>query len=182
MSKRLSLILDACVLLNLLATKIAEDVLRAAAQTAFICVLVEAESLYLRNENDLNELEPVDLKPLIEAGVLQLCDVESEEEEQLFVNLAGKLDDGEAMSLAIALNRGWSCSTDDKKARRIFLENTNDEQLLLGTSDLIRNWAEFNQVATKDVKAVLELIALKSRFRPPVSDRNYQWWNDTMQS
>ena len=180
MSYRVSLIIDACVLLNLLATNLIKEILEVASQKSLVCTLVKAESLYLRKENDPTELEQIELQPLFDAGILHLCQTESDEEDQLFVNLAAKLDDGEAMSLAIALNRRWHLSTDDKKARRIFVENSDDEQLLIGTSDLVKEWADSKSISNDDLKRILQQIEQKARFRPSLSDRNYQWWNDTV--
>ena len=47
------LILDGCVLLNLLATGLVEQILKCAAKSALICVLIETENFYLRNEADV---------------------------------------------------------------------------------------------------------------------------------
>jgi predicted nucleic acid-binding protein len=44
---------------------------------------------------------------------------ESPEEDALFVQFAAKIDDGEAMTLALCVSRGYAFATDDRKARRI---------------------------------------------------------------
>ena len=75
----------------------------------------------------INENESVDIDDLISRDVIQICNCDNAEEQELFVNLAASLDDGEAMSLAIALSRNWHLATDDKKARRIFKENNSND-------------------------------------------------------
>src|SRR5439155_29311 len=53
------------------------------------------------DENKLVKTE-IDLDPLIKAALLNECDLEGEEETDLFVQMAIKLDDGEAACFAIA--------------------------------------------------------------------------------
>ena len=174
------LIIDACVLLNLIATGIVEKILSVIAQNSVICILVKDESLYLRKEEDINENESVDLNYLTENKVISICDFESEVESELFVNLAVSLDDGEAMSLAIALSRNWHLATDDKKARRIFSENAQNNKLLISTSYLIKEWAENENIDDVAIKPILLKVERKASFRPPKSDINLQWWNDIL--
>lgn len=180
MRNRKNLILDACVLLNLLATGEIERILKIAAQASMICVLVQGESLYLRNEADVNETIPIDLEGLIENRIINSCDLETDDERQMFVNLAIKLDDGEAASLAIALLRNWHIATDDKKARKIFVENAKSEQQLTATSSLIKEWAEKEKIDAKTLKAVLMKVEVTAHYFPSSSDPNFQWWNDIL--
>jgi predicted nucleic acid-binding protein len=171
------LIIDACVLLNLIATGIMQEILSVIAQNSMICVLVKDESLYLRKEDDINENESVNIDELINQGVIQICDCETAEEQELFVNLAASLDDGEAMSLAIALSRNWQLATDDKKARRIFKENNLNNDFLISTTDLIKVWAESENISDDIIKSILLKVERKASFRPPKSDINLLWWN-----
>lgn len=180
MKQRNYIILDACVLLNLLATGILEEILSLVAQRSMICLLVKDESLYLRNEVDVSENEAVELIQLVQNGILNICDFESDVEQELFVNFAVRLDDGEAMSLALALSRNWHLATDDKKARKVFIENNPDNQFLISTSDLIKEWAISTSADNIEVKNVLVRVERKARFRPPNSDVNLQWWNDIL--
>ena len=180
MNQRNYLIIDACVLLNLIATGIIDKSLTVIAQNSMVCVLVKSESLYLRKEADINENESVDIDDLVNQGIIQICDCEDAEEQKLFVNLAASLDDGEAMSLAIALSRNWHLATDDKKARRIFSENAQNNNLLVSTSDLIKEWAENEKIDDLAIKPILLKVERKASFRPPKSDINLQWWNDIL--
>ncbi len=50
-----TIILDACVLINLLASEEAEDILRATGKECRICVVVEKESFYLRPDDPQEE-------------------------------------------------------------------------------------------------------------------------------
>jgi len=142
-------------------------------------VVVEKESFYLRPDDPQEELfDSIKLDPLISSGILTICDVEGTHEATLYVDYAGQLDDGEAMSLAIAESRGYSLATDDRKARRIFLEAVGDSKKLISTSDLVRNWAETQSISAARVKAVLNGIRSRANFFPPRKDPNNTWWNN----
>lgn len=171
-------ILDACVLINLLASGEVEGILRAAARDSFICSAVEGESIYLRTEDPAAPLEAVDLGSLVASGLLTVCRLEGASEAELYVDYAGALDDGEAMSLAVALSRGFILATDERKARRLFLEAAADPLRLVSTSDLLRSWAEAEAARGGRLKEALLRIEKRARYQPPVTDANHQWWVD----
>lgn len=173
-------ILDACVLINLLASGEVEGVLRAAARDSFICTAVEGESIYLRTDDPKAPLEHIDLRPLIGSGLLIVCSIEGSTEAELYVDYASALDDGEAMSLAIALSRDLVLATDERKARRLFNEAVGDSARLTSTSELLRCWAEDEGVPTDILKTALLQIEKRARYQPPASDANYQWWADAI--
>lgn len=174
-----TIILDACVLINLLASEEAEDILRSTGKECRICVVVENESFYLRPDDPQEDsFESVKLDSLIKSGVLSLCDVEGAQEATLYVDYASQLGDGEAMSLAIAESRGYILATDDRKARRIFLESVGDSGRLTSTSELVRNWADSQSVPPAKLKSVLLSIQHRANFFPPRKDPNFTWWNN----
>ena len=171
-------ILDACVLINLLASGEAEGVLRAAARDSFVCAAVEREAVYLRTDDPNSPLELVSLAPYFGAGLLTVCDVEGAAEMGLYVNYAADLDDGEAMSLAIALARDFILATDERKARRLFLEAARDPGRLVSTSELMRAWVEGASVPAERLKSALLRVESRARYQPPPTDANYRWWAD----
>lgn len=177
MVNRDSLALDACVLLNLLATGVVDQILAPAAQRIFVCDLVRDESFYLKNDDGSDEPVLIDLQTYFDQKIIHLCSLENALERQAFVDFAAQLDDGEAMTIAIALSRSMFLATDDKKARRIFRENTSHGGTLLSTSDLVREWAETNKRSFIEIKSILIRIETIARYFPPQSDNNYGWWN-----
>lgn len=172
-------ILDACVLINLLASGEIEEMLRAYASDTLICTAVEGESIYLRTDDPKTPFVPIDLGPLIASGLLTVCRIEGDDEAELYVDYTSVLDDGEAMSLAIALSRGFWLATDERKTRRLFLETANMSDHLTSTSALVRRWAEDNAIPIDRVKAALSNIEKRARYQPPTTDANYQWWMDS---
>ncbi len=171
-------ILDACVLINLLASGEIEGILHVAARDSLICSAVEKESIYLRTDDPHTPLELIELKPLIDSGLLTICHIEGAHESQLYVDYASALDDGEAMSLAIALSRGFIPATDERKARRLFSEAAGEPWRLTSTSALVRQWAEAERIPVSRLKAGLLRIEQRARYQPPVNDTNHRWWID----
>ena len=81
------------------------------------------------------------------------------------------------MSVALAVARGYHLATDERKARRIFLES-GAALRLSGTSNIIKEWTEIEQISRERAKSVLLSVVHKARFLPSTSDENLQWWND----
>jgi predicted nucleic acid-binding protein len=171
-------IVDTCVLINLLASGRIEEILRATSKAHVICPIAAAELIYLRSDDPRNPRERVDLDPLIDNGTLAICDIQGQTEDMLYVNYASLLDDGEAMSLALAISRGFHLVTDERKARRLFMAAANDSKRLVSTSELIRGWAEAEGIERRQLSEILNLIYNRARYHPPATDVNYRWWFD----
>lgn len=172
--------LDASTLLNLLATGEAESILRALVVSKFVCSAVAGEVLYLRSTNPDDAPEQVSIDPLIEAGLLTAAKPESPEEEAQFVDFAATLDDGEAMSLAICVCRGYVLATDDRKARRI-AEALSTPVPLLATSELVSQWAQKHSVVSARIQEVLTAVDLRARFHPWQGYPLRDWWLKILQ-
>ena len=167
-------VIDTCVLINILATGRVTEIVRVIAPTLLVCPAVAEESLYLRPFEAEGRPEPVDLRKLIAAGILTPCQMEEGTEVDLYVAYAEDLDDGEAMSLAIAQSRNLALATDERKARRLARENA-PQLSLISTTEIIRAWTEGKDPS--DVTAVVHSILTRARFRPADSDPLALWWN-----
>ena len=91
-----------------------------------------------------------------------------------YVAYAEDLDDGEAMSLAIAQSRNLALVTDERKARRLARENA-PELSLITTTEIIHTWAHGKEPS--EVTAVVHSILTRARFLPADSDPLALWWN-----
>lgn len=169
-------LLDACVLLNLLASGEIESILSASRIRWCICPAIESEVVYLRSEDSNRPPEPADLGPLLRSGALHTCHLETDHEKRLYLDYAAELDDGEAMTLALTESRSHFLATDDRKARRLFLENVRAPERLLSTSDLIRSWSRSLTIPRSRVRQILLRIGARARFIPGTDDPNYKWW------
>jgi predicted nucleic acid-binding protein len=167
-------VLDTCVLINLLATDRIVEIVQVVALTCLVCSAVCGESLYLRPMEADAKPDAVDLRSLLESGVLTVCTIEGSREEEAYVNYALELDDGEAMSLAIAQERKYALATDEKKARRIIGESAPD-LLILSTPEIIRTWAEGRDKV--EIADAVRSIQMRARFRPSDADPLAGWWD-----
>ena len=161
--------IDASTLLNLLATDRIEQIARSIADTCLICAVVEKECLTLRSA-DGSRVEPVTIDPYIASFTLTRCEM-NEAEADDYVTFSASIDDGEAMSLAIARARGYSLVTDDRKARGFAISAGVS---VYGTTTILRYWADENAVA--DVGQLLGAIERRARYRPPDDDPHFSWW------
>jgi predicted nucleic acid-binding protein len=142
---------------------------------------VVQETLYIRKydeeeENRLVEAR-IDLTPIVRDGLLHLCDLQDQAEIALFVQLATTLDDGEAMSIAIAKTRGWGLASDDRKARRLAAQLGVS---VLTTAEMVKSWSENTSAADNDVTQVLQNIQTFARFIPHKTMPLHRWWLDAI--
>lgn len=165
--------LDACVLLNLVASGRPIAEFAAAADVRFVVVRqAEREVGWLDPEDPEDPREAIDLEPSVQRGEVQrvvLADVELPR----FVALARALDDGEAATLAIAEARGFAVATDDRKARRI-LTTLDPQPAVTSTAAIVRAWASNRGDA--EVRECLRLIQRRASFLPPKNDPDGDWW------
>ena len=138
--------------------------------------VVVREALFIRHIVDGEfERERVNLFPLIESGLLTVVQADNEEELLTFIDLAVDLDDGEAMSAALALNRNWVLVTDDRKAERLLEGRVQ----LRPTLAVIRDWAEAHQITNDELR--IALIGVDQRgYRPAGSHSHRDWWESVM--
>lgn len=172
------LLVDACVVINIEATSRFDDIARARGEQFVVVRQAIAEVGSLRAEVDgaVEEIL-IDLTPHVAAKTLSIADLVPAE-FPLYVNLARDLDDGEAASIALAVNRGLRVATDDKKARRVCREQGLDEPVR--TSEILREFCDQNALRDKDVSDILRRVRDFASFLPPRSDPNYQWWTTNL--
>ena len=94
------------------------------------------------------------------------------------VNLAAVLDDGEAVTGAIAVHRNWAIATDDKAAIRVFNQMAPQLQIIT-TPELIKYWAEKCQPSAQTIHNCLQNIEVGARYRPGRQHPLYTWWQDS---
>lgn len=171
------ILLDSCVLLNLLSSGRIEEIVDSLDGTIYVCAEVQRESFYIVEDEETTEVIPIDLEPFVTSGLFTQCDIKGHMEAARLMEFSQLLDDGEAHTLSIAICRSYAVATDDKKARKIFRANSESSKLI-STSDILRNWAERNSIPDDVLRDVLVNIERKARFTPPSSDSNAKWWND----
>lgn len=138
-----------------------------------------AESLFIRVTGDKGDdkRELIEPKPYIDESLIRLVEVGGADEAELYVRLAGDLDDGEAMALAIGKLRGWTVATDDRKAKRF----SGDLGVpVVTTPELMRQWAKASKMRPARLKALLSNIQSGARFAPAEDAPGYDCWTDAV--
>ena len=108
-------IIDACCLINFYASTFLESILKTLPLKFYIVEHVKNESLYIRKPDESErgfDYEPINLDQYYKSNLLKVVSLETESEKNLFINLADQLDDGEAATFAIAINRKMQVITD----------------------------------------------------------------------
>lgn len=169
-------LIDTCCIINLCAIQRSPSELFAEFPFDWkIAKTVAQEEVSIRPHASAarHERQKIDLRPCFNSGVFDLCAADSPEETALYVQLATEIDDGEAMSLAIASSRGWSLATDDVPARAAAAKLKVKTYC---TPQLLRMWVEANKVSVVEVAAVIERIEQLARYVPRKTLPEARWW------
>jgi hypothetical protein len=174
--------IDACCLIDLLASGHAEAILRACQYTWHLPAAVQAEVRYVRQPDPAQAgqlvLVEVDLDPLIKLGVLSPCQPDNDQELDRFTQYATQFrSDGEAMCVALAESRGWTIATDDRKAIRVAGQAG---LTVLSCPQMMRHWADVAKPDQTVLAKALRNIEVFAQFRPNPSLPDYQWWLDNV--
>ncbi len=175
-------VIDACCLIDLLATGQVEAILRTAGFHWHLPTAVESEVQHVR-QYDLTQAGrfvkiAVDLSPLKSSGVLQTCVPATQFELDRFVHFAAQFrSDGEAMCIAIAEQRSWGIATDDRKAIRVAQQGG---LAVISCPEIMKRWADATGPDQASLCKVLQNIQVLSQFKPNPSMPEYQWWVDEL--
>jgi predicted nucleic acid-binding protein len=156
---------DSSVLLNLLAADCLAEIAAGLRWQIAICPAVRDEAKKLR-DTVTGDMVPVDIAPLIALGLLQVLELEGDEEQVLYVEQAIVVDDGEAMSIAIAASRGLELAIDDKQATNHVLR-AFPKMKLWTTPDILKHWMDTAVISAERSREVIRLIETRARYFPP---------------
>lgn len=152
------LFVDACCILNILATGRARElVAELGFRTCFVADAVVDETLYLEDR-------AIDFEELAAVG-LTVTTALTQEEKQLYVELSAALDDGEAMTCALAVCRAGLVATDDRKAIRVLSQLAPDVPTLT-TPGLMKRWSEEGGIEPEILGELLNRIQTIANFVP----------------
>lgn len=171
-------LLDACAAINLYACRHMPDILRAVPSRCAIVERVQRESLYVRRGgggDDARDLEAIDFTDLIAANLLQVIHP-TDEELGAFIDLTMRLGDGEAMTVAVALQRGYAVVTDD----RVAVSTVAGRVPVLSSLEAIANWVDRERVPAAVVTAALRDLRERGSYLPGRSHHLRPWWERYM--
>lgn len=137
----------------------------------------EARYILQPDEEDKSKLvkTDIDLEPIIMAGYFHECDLEGEEETELFVQMATKLDDGEAVCFALAKSRGWLLATDERPTENLAKKHG---VTIITTPELVKHWADKSKASEEEVAKVLWNIQTYAHYFPRKTLPMHSWWMD----
>lgn len=173
-------ILDACALLNLYASRHIAAILAALPRPSAVAALVrDREALWVGRDRSgpAADYERVDIGPLVAVGLVEVLEPRTDEELAHFIALASstRIDDGEAMSGALAHARGLIVATDDRAALTAFGRH-NPPIPTRSTASLVKHWAECAAVDPAAIRRVLLDIRERAYFEPGTRDPLQGWW------
>lgn len=171
-----TLLLDACIAINLAATDHLDDIADTLETIFMLTRQAAGEVGHLRDViNGGDSRTPIDLNQHINAGTLQIITL-LPAEYPLYIELAGIVDDGEASTIAVAVERDLPLATDDRKARRLCEQRKIPEPTR--TLALIHGYAQSARLDDRVIHALLIKIRGRANFLPPRTDPDYKWWTN----
>lgn len=174
-----AIILDACCAINLCASGRMQEILECLEKVVVIADYVcENEVLTIRSFDSGAE-EPINLQPFIDEGLLTVASLNSEAEEITFVNFAAEVDDGEAITGAIALHRDWAVGSDDRAAINI-LRRLAPQQQIVTTPELIKYWADSASPARDMIADTLRAVRYRGKYEPSRDHFLHGWWQSLL--
>ena len=175
-------VLDACCLIDLLASGRAAEVLQANVYDWLVPIAVVAETKHERSldpEDPAKTINrPVNLQPLLDRKLLQFCQPAPGQEVARLVQYAAHFrSDGEAMCLAIAETRGCVLATDDRKAIRL---GQQAGLTVVSCPELMKCWADVSGASANDLRDALLGIERFAQFRPNPSLPWAEWRHEQL--
>lgn len=164
-------IIDTCCFINFYASGQAAGLLNAVGGTVAIPEAVKREALYLAPSHPDEKPTPLDIEQVITELKLTVVSPANASELALYIELAADLDDGEAMGLSLAKERGLTLLTDERKARR---KAAHLGVEVLTTCDVVAAWE--SQASESAVVTAVQRIGSLARFTPGPKDPRYDWW------
>jgi predicted nucleic acid-binding protein len=178
--QRRQILLDACVAINLAATDSLDRIANSLHLTILITQQAAAETGHLRDVIDGElVLTPIDLSQFTLGDDLQVLEL-APSEFALYLELAAIVDDGEAATIAMAIQRRAEIATDDRKARRLCEERHLAEPVR--TLALLHSYADAARLSDDQVRELLTKVRDRASFQPPRADPDLKWWNDHVDS
>lgn len=177
MADRGTLLIDACLVITLYATRRMAAILASHPGRFSVVDVVRREAGYVFRGGggpDATEREPIDLAALELANLLSTLTTDSEDELRTYIDLTLEMDTGEAMTGAIAIHRGHAVVTDDRKAMRVLTERGVPCETSL---DLIRSWADTTNIPPSDLRPVLIDVRQRARYVPHRGHPLRGWWD-----
>jgi hypothetical protein len=178
------IVVDACTLLNVLATTRETEVASVLGLRFVIGERAHDEVKTLRSlpdENGLRAVVTADTSRLRAAGLLRLTTVKAIGGTDAFVNCAAHLRDEDAEAVALAVTLALPLATDDGRERKIARQLYPPIELR-STLSLVRAFANHQALDDIAVQALATDLRWRGNFLPPRNDPDAAWFAGTLGS
>lgn len=169
------LLLDACSIINLYTTGRMDAIIDEEDSVYGMVSSVQQEALAVRrggSGEDAREFDPIDLSGMISRGALHVV-VPTEAELAVFVEISQQLGDGEALSVAVALARGYAIVTDDRIAVRVIAGRVP----VYPSLGIIKAWVERQHLPRAAITAMLRDLRQRGSYVPGRNHQLRPWWD-----
>ena len=168
---------DACVLLNLLATRRARELLQGLDTTLIATPLTAAQVQYLAGPPDDDgrpTREPAKLDDLVAGGHLNVKAI-PQTALDLFVRCAADLHEADASSIALAVGFRVALATDDALERRVAAREAPGLEIV-GTLAFVRRGSAAIGLDHDRLLKLTRDLRVRGNFLPPRQDPNRDWY------
>jgi len=176
------LVIDACCTLNVLATQIEIDIVRACDLGLIISDRAHGETLYLHSPPDD---DGVRLKRLVStehlraAGHLEIRQLDTPALVDAFVECAEQLRDADASCVALAGVLNLPLMTDDGKEKRV-ARAIFPRIELVSTLSVLHDTARLLNLQEDDLLRLAANLRWGGNFAPPRKDPHSSWYADLL--
>jgi hypothetical protein len=169
-------VLDACCLINLLATGRLDQILADLPYRFVTSSFVASREVLALASSGPGEREIIPSARLESLKDLQIVELATEQELTAFVRFAAELDDGEASVCALAAVRGGVVATDDRKALRL-LSREFPARSSIQTPELLWEWSQRSRISSGEMRSLLLSVRDRARFLPRWDAPHFAWWS-----
>lgn len=175
-------VIDACCMLNLLATRREMLIVNALDLYLVESPQVSVEPLFLWTRPDdegTQSKEPTSTIALREAGRLETRAIDTDVLQNAFIDAAARIKDTDATCIALAGVLRLPLFTDDRKERKI-ARDLFPQIELLSTLDILASAAQAMNWSTEQLAVVAQNLRWCGNFAPPKSDPRGTWYEELL--
>jgi hypothetical protein len=175
-------VIDACCVLNLIATRREIDIVAGVGLDLVMSELANDEALFMSTPPDIDGIrtrEPASTYRLRQAGRLTTRAHDSEEVVDTFVECARHLRDPDASCVALAVVFKLPLVTDDGKERRI-ARNLFPQIEVVSTLEILYEAVGNLALPESEVLRLATDLRWRGNFAPPKKDPRSEWYSDLL--
>lgn len=103
-----------------------------------------------------------------------MISINSKDENETYIDLASELDDGEAITISLALHNHCAIATDDRKALRVI--SNLSSITTISTLELVKKWSDTKKIDDAEIKHVLLNMLFCASYQPSEREPLQNWW------